>query len=254
MGKGAGESLGLAGQLGGALGVASPLLGMGLSIAGAISAGKEKRDAKNALDNYERQQLTNVADGLQVSTLGSDLQREEQARLASGQIGALQESGTRGLVGGLGRVEAGNQRVMQQTGADLDMQQKQIDQMRAEDQARIRGMQENREIGDISALSSQYQSGKQDQNMAYGNIVQGVGMLGGAVGQLGKQAGAGAGTGGFSTSGQGMSFANKAYQTPADQQLNVNYNSLNYGSQNASFVQGGQRMFKQPNWYVTPQG
>jgi len=163
------------------MGAASAISGgLGLvgGIYGAIQGAKERRDAERALNDYQRQELNNVAEGLQVSTLGSDLQREEQSRLASGQIGALREGGTRTLIGGLGRVEAGNQRVMAQTGADLDMQQKQIDQMRAEDEARIRSMQENREIGDLSALSSQLQSGKQDMNMGMGNIVQGVGMFG----------------------------------------------------------------------------
>lgn len=158
-------------------------LGVGLSLYQTIQAGKEKREAKEDLDNYQRQQLTNVADGLQASTLGSDIQREEQSRLASSQVDALRSAGSRGILGGLGKVEAGNQMVMRQTGADLDMQQKQIDQMQAEDQVRIRSMQENREQNDINALSSQYQAGKQDQNMGFGNIVQGAGMLGGAFGK-----------------------------------------------------------------------
>ena len=92
-----------------------------------IKGAKDARDAKNALDNYQRQELRNVAQDLQVSTLGSDLQREEQARLAASQVGALQGSGVRGVIGGLGRVEAGNQMMNAQIAADLDQQQRQID-------------------------------------------------------------------------------------------------------------------------------
>jgi len=202
----------------------------GLGVIGGISqmigGAKEKRDAENALENYKRQELNNVAEGLQVSTLGSDLQREEQSRLASGQIQAARESGTRGMLGALGKIEAGNQRVMQQTGADLDMQQKQIDQMRAEDQARIRSMQENREIGDLSALSSQLQSGKQDMNMGMGNIVQGVGMFGGG---MGKQ---GASTGGFETSGAATDMTNPMYQSPKSEQFNTTNTYGNFFSRN----------------------
>ena len=166
-------------------------MGAGAAIAGGlgvvnglsqmISGAKEKNQARNALENYQRQQLENVQKDRTVSTLGSDLQREEQARLASTQISALQGAGTRGLVGGLGKVEAGNQRVNQQISADLDMQQKEIDAAIAQDDANIRAMQENREIGDIAALSSQYQSGKQDQNTGIGNAITGVGMLGNSV-------------------------------------------------------------------------
>lgn len=138
----------------------------------AISGAKQRRDAKNALENYERQNLENVAEGLQVSTLGSDLQREEQARLAASQVGALQGAGVRGLVGGLGRVEAGNQMTNREIGANLDAQQKQIDQMYAQDQANIRGMQEQREVGDISALSSQYNAGNAMMWQGIGGITQ----------------------------------------------------------------------------------
>ena len=59
---------------------------------------------------------------------------------------------------------------------------KAIDQMKAEDDVRIRMMQENREQNDINALSSQYQAGKQDTNMGMGNIVQGFGSLGNQIG------------------------------------------------------------------------
>jgi len=141
-------------------------LGAGAAVAGGlgvvnglsqmISGSKEKNQARNALENYQRQQLENVQENRTVSTLGSDLQREEQARLASTQVDALRGGGTRTLIGGLGRVESGNQRVNQQISANLDQQQKEIDAAIAQDDANIRGLQENREIGDIAALSSQY--------------------------------------------------------------------------------------------------
>lgn len=159
------------------MGLASAGISTGLGIYGAIKGAKEQRDAEKAMNEYQRQELNNIYENAQVSTLGADLQREEQARLASSQVNALQGAGTRALVGGLGRVETGNQMVNQKIGANLDEQQKAIDQMTAEDQARIRSMQEARENADINALSSQYQSGKQDMNMGLGNIVQGFGSM-----------------------------------------------------------------------------
>lgn len=155
------------------------LLGSGYQ---AIKGAKDARDAKNALDNYKRQEFNNIAEGLQVSTLGADLQREEQARLASSQVDALQGMGARGVIGGLGRVEAGNQMVNRQIAADLDAQQKQIDQMRAQDEANIRSMQEQREIQDIAGLSSQYNAGNQMMWQGIGGVAQsamaGLGALG----------------------------------------------------------------------------
>jgi hypothetical protein len=153
----------------------------------AISGAKQRRDAKNALENYQRQELENVAEGLQVSTLGADLQREEQARLASSQVGALQGAGARGLLGGLGRVEAGNQMMNREIAANLDAQQKQIDQMYAQDQANIRGMQEQREVSDIAGLSSQYNAGNAMLWQGIGGIAQsGMSALGAGLGGVEK--------------------------------------------------------------------
>jgi len=157
-------------------------MGLGLATAGiglyqTIKGSKEKRDAQKALEAYQRQQLTNQAENLRVSTLGANLQREEASRLAATQVGALQGGGTRALVSGLGRVESGNQAVNQQIAAGLDEQQIAIDREKMNEDIRLRGMQENRENADIDALSSQYQAGKQDANMGIGNTIQGLGSV-----------------------------------------------------------------------------
>lgn len=225
-------------------------IGAGLGIYQAIKGAKESRDAKNAMDNYERQNLENIHDNTRVSTLGADRQLAEQARLASGQISALQGAGTRGLIGGLGRVEVGNQNVNQQVTANLDEQQKQIDFARAEDQARIRSMQENRENADLSALSSQYQSGKQDLNTGLGTAVMGLGMAGNSV-------------------ARGLSNKKGVANTPLVNNLpqsgyqnnpilsNPMYNPMNFGTQNNVYQQPigqfgtlGNGMFKNYNPYV----
>lgn len=256
MGKGASSFLGTAGQI---AGVASPALGLGFGLASMIQSNNEKNDAEQALKNYKRQELNNVADGLQVSTLGSDLQREEQTRLASGQIEALQGGGARSLIGGLGKVQAGNNTVMQQTGANLDMQQKQLDQIRAEDQARIRAMQENREIGDINALSSQYQSGKQDKNMATGNLIQGIGSLGGALQQFGNKTANPNDTGNpYTVSGQGMIIPNTISQPQSTMNNPVsgygnNFNFPNYQPSSFNTQQPYGIFNRYPYQNYTPQ-
>lgn len=179
MGKGAGDVLGAVGKV---AGIASPVAGIGFGIANMISGAKQSNDAKRALENYERQQLNNIAEGLQVSTLGADLQREEQARLASSQVQSAREGGARTMIGSLGKIQQGNQMVNRQIGADLDAQQKAIDQMRAEDEARIRAIQENREIADINALSSQINAGEQTRVNGISQGIQGLSTLGNSIG------------------------------------------------------------------------
>lgn len=227
---------------------ASGGLGMGMGIYNTIQGAKQASDAEDALNKYKRQELKNIAEGLQVSTMGADLQREEQARLASGQIGAAREAGTRGMIGSLGRIEAGNQRVNQQIGADLDMQQKQIDQMRAQDEANLRNMQENRENQDISALSSQYNAGKQGQADGLSQVTQSASMLGNSLDSATKSlvSPMSGGAGGLTTSGNLPDMSNPANQSLASSRYNPesgyatapiltnqSYNPANYGPQNS---------------------
>jgi hypothetical protein len=223
------------------MGIASAVsggLGVGMGIYQTIQGAKQKREAQNALENYQRQELENVYDNTAVSTLGADRQIENQARLASGQIASLQGAGARGMIGGFGRVEAGNQNVNQQIAADLDQQQKQIDFARAGDQANIRSMQENRENADIGALSSQYMAGKQDQNTGLGNIVMGAGMMGSAIGGMGG----GAGVQNPTVSPIGNNLQPAGMVNPSQISVFNPTNALRY----PQFNQGGLGMFAQP--------
>lgn len=162
------------------------MVGIGLlgSAYQAIKGAQNARDAKNALNNYDRQELTNSAEGMQVSTLGSDLLREEAQRMSASQTEALKAIGSKGIIAGLGRVEAGNQQTNRQIAADLDTKQERIDQFYAQDQSNIRGIQEQREQQDISGLSSQYNAGNQMMFQGIGGMAQ-TGIAG--LGYLGKK-------------------------------------------------------------------
>lgn len=164
-------------QVGAGVAQAVPYVGTAMSLFQTIKGSQEQRDAKNALDNYARTPLDNSVEE-SVSTLGADLQREEQARLASTELSALQDAGTRALIGGAGRIEANNALVNRQIGADLDMQQKDIDRRISDDNARIRALQEQREREDIMGLSSQFNAGKNDMYQGFGNVIQATAQAG----------------------------------------------------------------------------
>ena len=158
-----------------AIGAGSSALGAVTGAIQAIGAGKTKRAVAAEIAKQKEVPLTNVADGLQVSTRSADLQKEQQAQLAATQIGALQDGGTRALLGGIGRVSANSNAVNAEIGAGLDQQQKEIDQIGAQDNANIRSMKEQRAANKLAALSSQYNAASQNQAQAVGNIVQGLG-------------------------------------------------------------------------------
>lgn len=141
------------------------------SISQSVKAAKEKKAAANAIANQKAPELNNAGENLRVSTLGSDLQRQEQQQLAANQTQAAQEAGTRGVIGSVGKIAAGNQAVNAQTAANLDEQQKNIDFFKAQDSANIRGMEEGRFKDKLAALSSQYNSANQMQQQSIGNAM-----------------------------------------------------------------------------------
>jgi len=157
--------------------IASPALGgvgAGLSIINAISAGKKRKKANKALQNLQTPELTNVAENLQVSTRGADLRTQEAGRNTASSVDALKRGGARALIGGIGNVQANNNAVNAEIGANLDEQQKDIDRMVAEDERRIQGAKEQRYQNDVAGLSSQIDSANDMQNQAWANAFKGV--------------------------------------------------------------------------------
>ncbi len=139
-------------------------IGLGISAAGAaanaISGASRARKAKKALENYKRQELTNVAKDLRVSTLGAEMQTLAAQRQASSTIDALRKGGVRGMLGGAKDLQAGQQQVQQQISADLDRQQMGIQQMQMQEEQNIRSMQEKRESQDIAGLGAEMAAGR----------------------------------------------------------------------------------------------
>lgn len=151
-------------------------VGLGISAAASIgqmvSGAVKTSRAKKALANYQRQELKTVTDDMRVSTLGAELQAREASRRFATSVDALQASGVRGVVGGLSRVEAGQQRVTQSIAANLDQQQARIEQMKAKDRMRVQAMQEQREQQDIAGLGSQLGMARQQTQAGMAGLMQ----------------------------------------------------------------------------------
>lgn len=171
---------------------AGAALTAGGGAANMIKGAKRAKNAQKALDNFKRQELKNVTEGMRVSTLGAELQTQEAQRRFATSVDALKSGGVRGLVGGLGRQEQLQQVQQQQIAADLDRQQINIDQMAAQDEARIQGMQERRESAAIAGLGSEIAAGKAQQAQGFSSIAQaGTSLLAAGMGSAGGGAGAG---------------------------------------------------------------
>lgn len=155
--------------------MALPLLAAGISFAGGafktLIGGLQASKAKREMENFQRQKLRNVTEGMRVSTLGAQLQTQEAQRRFATSVDALRSGGVRGLVGGLGQMEQQQQFQQQQISADLDRQQQQIEMMGAQDQANIRAMQEERESFDYQMLAGQRAAGRQALYSGVGDMV-----------------------------------------------------------------------------------
>lgn len=161
---------------------ATAIIGTGMSAYQAIDSANKKKKASKALANLKTPETSNVAENLTVSTRGAEIRKESAGRASASAIDALRGSGTRGIIGAVGKVVAENNAVSADIGANLDEQQKDIDRMKAGDDVRIQGVKEQRYQSDVAGLSSQIDSANDSKNQAIANTIQGLGSAGQAYG------------------------------------------------------------------------
>lgn len=131
----------------------------GIQIAGGAKA---KRDAKNALANLEVPELTNAFEDLQISTVGSDLMREETQRTSANVVDAVRSGGVRSVMGAVPQIVAQNNRANQEARNYLDNQVQRKSYAMAQDEQRIQGMTETRYLGDVQGYNNAIQEGNQN--------------------------------------------------------------------------------------------
>ena len=161
-----------------AIALGSAILGTGMNVAGAISQGKQAKNYAKQIQNYPRQPLVNPYNNLQVSTLGADRQQEDLARAMTtyGNLAAL--SGTRGIASLLPSLTQSQNDQSAKIAANLDEQQKQIDQLKAQGDMQVQGMMEQRQNNDLLGLGQAYQTASANQQDSWNQVAQGVGTLG----------------------------------------------------------------------------
>lgn len=172
----------------------------------AISEAKNKKKIAKEIANQKEAPLSNIADGMQVSTRGADLQKQQQAQLAATQTSAMADAGSRALGVGIGRVAESSQAMNEQIGANLDEQQNNITNVRAQDEQRIQMTKEQRQQAKLAALSSQYNASSQNMMGGIGNAIGGIGMVGNSTGTGGGSKGTSSGVKpNFASMGAGIS-------------------------------------------------
>ncbi|MFH4968581.1 hypothetical protein V8G61_10300 [Gaetbulibacter sp. M240] len=142
--------------------VTTSILAGGLAAGQAVSGMIDKKKAKDELANLETPELDNVFEDIRISTIGSDLIKEEASRTSANTIDAIRSGGARSIIGALPGVVAQNNRINQDSQLYLDDQVNKRQYAVAQDDARIRSMEENRYLGDVQGLNNRIQEGRQN--------------------------------------------------------------------------------------------
>lgn len=160
---------------------ATPIIGavtglgtMGMGIAQSISNGKQAKKLRDEIESYERQDLINPYEGLQVSTLAADRQREELARTMAGYNSAMQMGGSRAIASLASNLVEQQNNQNAQILANLDQQEAQRQQYIAQGNSMIQQMQEQREQQDLMGLGNAYNVALQNKNNGITTAAQGA--------------------------------------------------------------------------------
>src|SRR5690606_26779946 len=105
--------------------VTSAAIGVAMSGASIYMSAQQKKKAQKELEGYQRQNIapgTSPYENVQISTVGSDLMREENQRATSNAFDVLGLSGDRSIVGGVGKVVATNNQLNREVQKYIDDQ------------------------------------------------------------------------------------------------------------------------------------
>lgn len=173
-------------------------IGGAISGFGKIKRGKAMEKAGNeGIANFEWQDLSNPYKNLAPSTAGAEMRQEEAARATSTSVNALRSGGVRGVVGGVGRVQAQNNLVNKDIAAGIDEQQKALDMAAAGQDVNNQGVIEKRQQDELAGYGNMVDVGMDMRNSGMGDLVAAAGAIDSAAfsavtGGLGAGAGAGA--------------------------------------------------------------
>ena len=155
---------------------AIPLVGLavsaGTSIYSATQANKKAKKAQKAIDGYQRQDLANPYESLQVSTLGADRQREDLARAVATNANLAAMGGSRAILGLSPQMIAQQNAQNAQIVANLDEQEKQRQQLIAGGGMQVQGMTEQRENNDLLGLGNLLQTARAERTSAINGLIQ----------------------------------------------------------------------------------
>lgn len=137
-------------------------------------ASKDAEEAKKAAESYQRQNLVNPNERIQVSTLGTDRMREDLARATATYANLAAMGGSRAVAGIAPQMIAQQNQQGAQIAANLDEQEARRQYALAQGDAMVQGMMEQRERDDLLGIGNQYNVAMQNQQAATNQQAAGI--------------------------------------------------------------------------------
>lgn len=158
-------------------------LGLAKGIYDTVSGSQREKARQAELDAYQRQVLkdSNPYRNMQISTMGTDLMREESLRNMATAMNTIGNAGTRAIIGATPKLVAEQNNVGRTIQKELDDQVIKRNYAIAQDNGQIRSMQEQREIGDLAGLGNAIDVAHQDANMGMNTALNGLFTMGAGV-------------------------------------------------------------------------
>ena len=158
--------------------ISASAISTGMAISQAKKAKKQEEEARKAMENYNRQELENPYERLSVSTAGADLQREDIARSLATYSNAASQGGSRAIVGLLPNILSQQNEQERKIAAELDNQYIQNDNTKAQGDAMVQSMTEQREKDDLLGIGNQMYVAQANKQNATNNAIQsGIGLV-----------------------------------------------------------------------------
>lgn len=123
---------------------------------------QDKKRAERALNEYNRNDLVNPYENMQVSTLGADYMREETSRNVASMVDASRNAGARGIYGNIPKLVAYNNDANREAQIMLDDQVQKRNYAIAGDEVAIRGINESRDEANLAGIGNLMEVGRQD--------------------------------------------------------------------------------------------
>lgn len=161
--------------------VTTAAIGVASAAYSIYSGEKQKSEAKKAIENLKTPELKNPYENMRISTMGSDLIREEGQRRTANILDSLQGGGARSMMSAIPKLVAMNNDINQQARKEIDDQMLQRERLIAGYGEKQNQYEENRYQNELQGYGQMYYQGQQQMWNGVRTGLTSVGSLGRAI-------------------------------------------------------------------------